>query len=594
MHALLQCAKCRKPLPIAIAPNVSAVICPLCRTVNRSHYPLAAPAPVVVEAPAASSRPRAHIHISHGGPNRPLIHARTVFAASVLLACFVAAGVTVAHWKQRQARQTFAPVSGGEPNEPTVVVADPPPPIEEKPAFAAALAPPARPISTVSLVVNSPAPTAAASVPAIAALPAAAGPEQAVTVPKPPRPIKRRSLLSDEELRRQLQLVPEISKKDIPDQSMKILATAPKHVRFARHEMPYLAGLPMRMGVDCQLGKEGSENLQALSRVLRGNLAAAMRDASDPRPEPDLLRHTIYHGKGSKNWKNSDSVPALIQLLAAENKPVRLLLVELLSAIPGPRASIALAQRAIFDLSEEVRTAAIRSLDKRPRDEYRAALLAGMRHIWAPVADHAAEALVAVNDEAAVSSLVKLLDEPDPRQAVASPTSGGVVRELVRVNHLNNCTMCHASSTSATDPVRGQVPIPGQPLPPLTQYYESTSGRFVRADITYLQQEFSVPQPVALPGAWPANQRYDYMVRERPITSSDIKVVRTYSALQTAIVTRPLPLRVEGTYDTGFVQRPKARATGYPQREAVLFAIRELSRPKAAELGEVEPTKTGE
>src|SRR5262249_48448575 len=70
------------------------------------------------------------------------------------------------------------------------------------------------------------------------------------------------------------------------------------------------------------------------------------------------------------------------------------------------------------------------------------------------------------------------------------------------------------------------VPTPGQPLPaPVTtpQYYEM-GGTFVRADVTYLQQDFSVFQPVAQPNNWPDNQRYDYLVRTRPSQTADPKL----------------------------------------------------------------------
>ena len=43
----------------------------------------------------------------------------------------------------------------------------------------------------------------------------------------------------------------------------------------------------------------------------------------------------------------------------------------------------------------------------------------------------------------------------------------------------------------------------GQPLPPITSvaYYE-TGGIFVRADVTFLRQDFSVVQPVEMPAEW--------------------------------------------------------------------------------------------
>ena len=65
----------------------------------------------------------------------------------------------------------------------------------------------------------------------------------------------------------------------------------------------------------------------------------------------------------------------------------------------------------------------------------------------------------------------------------------------------------------------------------------------IRGDITFLRQDFSVPQPVEWPDNWPAYQRYDYFVRTRYPTDEE--------------------LRRDGP------------AT-YPQREAVRWALREL------------------
>jgi hypothetical protein len=126
-----------------------------------------------------------------------------------------------------------------------------------------------------------------------------------------------------------------------------------------------------------------------------------------------------------------------------------------------------------------------------------------------------------------------------------------VVRELVRVNHLRNCMLCHAPATSTNDPVRGLVPEPGQPLPPpTTPYYGGDRGIFVRADITYLKQDFAVPQPVAKAEPWPAFQRYDYLVRIRTRYLGEEDLLQWFGA---------------------------KKSDSYPQREAVLFALRELT-----------------
>jgi hypothetical protein len=143
-----------------------------------------------------------------------------------------------------------------------------------------------------------------------------------------------------------------------------------------------------------------------------------------------------------------------------------------------------------------------------------------------------------------------LLEGPEglERPAGPAPTRVTTVRELVRVNHLRNCMLCHAPSIDPDDPVPGRVPTPGQPVPPPFSgaYYESRNGTFVRADITYLRQDFSVPQPVARHGNWPAHQRYDYLVRTRYATAAE----------QAAAKDEP--------------------AT-FPQRDAARWALRELT-----------------
>jgi hypothetical protein len=110
--------------------------------------------------------------------------------------------------------------------------------------------------------------------------------------------------------------------------------------------------------------------------------------------------------------------------------------------------------------------------------------------------------------------------------------------------------LCHAPALGPNDPVRGLVPTPGQPLPPpTTPYYQGElGGIFVRADITYLKQDFAVPQPVAKPEQWPVHQRYDYLVRSRYPDKQEL----------------------------GDWLEAKKQAV-YPQREAVLFALRELT-----------------
>jgi hypothetical protein len=124
---------------------------------------------------------------------------------------------------------------------------------------------------------------------------------------------------------------------------------------------------------------------------------------------------------------------------------------------------------------------------------------------------------------------------------------------------LGNCLLCHAPSTNDSDPVRGLVPRRGEPLP--QAYYHSPDGDFVRADVTYLRQDFSAKQEVKNPGMWPPVQRFDYLVRTRELTQREA------------------------------AQRLRSGPrTDSPQRTAMLFAQRELSCADAVGAAPKSPT----
>jgi sugar lactone lactonase YvrE len=291
------------------------------------------------------------------------------------------------------------------------------------------------------------------------------------------------------------------------------------------------------MGDACHISPAAAENLEGGSLALRGHMsqvipsaAAGPAFAGDPRPDAGKLHAALNADEGRHNkWLRAEAVPALQQLLMAENEAIRDVLVDQLARIAGKKASVALAQRALFDLHPEVRKAALVALNMRPAEEYRQTLLDGFRYPWQAAVDHAAEAVIALGMQEAVPALLALLDQPDPGEPYTRPgREGHLVREVVRVNHLRNCLMCHQASLDVNDKVRGRVPATDQPLPPpfSRQYYADHSGTFVRADITYLQQDFSVPMEVKNPGPWPAVQRYDFLVRERPATVGEVRAVK--------------------------------------------------------------------
>jgi HEAT repeat protein len=392
--------------------------------------------------------------------------------------------------------------------------------------------------------------------------------------PSPPTTIKRRRQFSEQDLRKQLAAMPEI--RSLTMESMATLVHSYKQsFEVSRGDWngaleptpllqrrPDLAQLPVRSGSACRLNRQAAATLEFLSRKLRIYVETAVnRDTKDGRPDPKRLRETLQTERRGRRaeWLRPEAIPVLLQLLMHEDGAIRQVLVEVLAEIGGKAASTALAQRAVFDLAPEVRRAAILALASRPRPDYRHVFLQALRYPWPPVADHAAEALAALEDHDAVPALVAMLKKPDPTAPIPVTGKWPVVQEVVRINHRINCLMCHAPAVKGSDPVPGMVPGVSLQLPESSQRMVAMcreTGRvvvnplLVRADVTFMRQDFSVRQPVLAAGALAAEElRFDYLVRARPIRSEELGAGRS---------------------------RPKVSAS-YEQREAVLFALRELS-----------------
>jgi hypothetical protein len=252
-------------------------------------------------------------------------------------------------------------------------------------------------------------------------------------------------------------------------------------------------------------------------------------------------------------------VPALTQILMAEDVPLRLVLVDMLAEIDSRAATIALACRAIFDLSPEVRQAAIDALQERPRDQARGYFVAAMRYPWPPAADHAADALIALRDTEVIPLLVAQLGKPDPTAPRASTQGGAVVRELVKINHEANCLLCHAPAQGGRDPVVGVDPV-WVPQPPATNEpggygrpripnYNS-KPMLIRADVQFLRQDFSVRFPKGYPYNEVENLRFDFVVRTRHLKGYELQEWK---------------------------KKTKPEAATFPQRESTLYALRALT-----------------
>jgi hypothetical protein len=396
-----------------------------------------------------------------------------------------------------------------------------------------------------------------------------------VEPPKPP-PFKRHDLRSEDSLHYDLRvqevdlesvkgtreklLVPSL--ESVPD-SMKPLAQGrvlkpdtknTPTILTLRAERADLKGLPFQEGASCQVSTDVAKKREALAKAVRGFHLSAGRAVSyhESYGTTELATHLGAYAKECPE----DGLSTVVQMLQVGDLSVRWELIRWLAIVKSAKGSEFLARQALFDLSAASREEAVKLLKGRPCEEYRQVLLDGLRYPWAPVASHAAEALVALDDREAIYNLAAVLDEPNPCAPVLDKDNKWVVREVVRVNHLRNCQLCHAPSTDSKDPLRGAVPTPGKPLPLRVYYAEGSSG-FVRADITYLRQDFSLLERVAKPDNWPEWQRFDYLVRTRELTADERAVLD---------------------------KKPrKSKPVSYPQREAVLFALRELTGLDAGE-----------
>jgi hypothetical protein len=313
----------------------------------------------------------------------------------------------------------------------------------------------------------------------------------------------------------------------------------------AKETLAELAGLPFAMGDACRLGAVASAHLAEHSQEINTAAATAARASASTSNalrtrnrfvDPYLFwqNYPFRNGRGltpstrgavNVNSLLLDGAPAIEQVLSAEHAGLRLSMAQKMSNVEHPRATKILARRALFDLDANVRRQAVEALQTRPKDDYTALLVEGFRYPWAPVSQHAAEALVALKRTDLVEQLEKIGAEPDPSAPFGEPHAQ-FVREPVRISHAKNCLLCHPpvgtkppTGRNAEFPV-GRMPIPGEPIAEV--YYSSRPDQFfVRADVTYLRQDFSVRLDVATVAPWPTQQRFDILVRTRPLSPAE-------------------------------------------------------------------------
>src|SRR5262249_41653981 len=153
------------------------------------------------------------------------------------------------------------------------------------------------------------------------------------------------------------------------------------------------------------LHPKSAAELKALSRKLHVYFDALAPAGPDGRRESTArLREQLRKDlRGKKlEWLRPEAGPTLNQMVMGEDEQMGRLLVELLAAIPGRQSSAALASRAGFDLSADVRSEAVAALKNRPAEDWRPVLIGALRYPWPPPADFAAEALVSLEDKDAI------------------------------------------------------------------------------------------------------------------------------------------------------------------------------------------------
>lgn len=319
-----------------------------------------------------------------------------------------------------------------------------------------------------------------------------------------------------------------------------------------------LAGLPYLLGKSCQLGATQAEELMVASLSIRRALTAVEGKESSRSPlhssasTSDGKSHTPYtlwnhlrlylddlvtespskKAVGLQDLQDQTRLrllPGLSQILAPAAPLYRIGLVEQIQHLSGAKVTQTLARLALYDPDPDVRIKARMSLRKRPAAEYTDVLLDGLRYPWPAVAQRAADATVELERRDMVGRLIDLLGAADPSEPFEREVQGKkvtVVRQLVKINHHRNCLLCHAPSTTPNrDIPQALVPSPAEPLPPSNSvaYYAQRKGEtVVRADITYLRQDFSMMLPVAHAAPWPEMQRFDFLVRTRALTDSEL------------------------------------------------------------------------
>ncbi|MDB2686622.1 hypothetical protein N9Y42_05375, partial [Mariniblastus sp.] len=326
------------------------------------------------------------------------------------------------------------------------------------------------------------------------------------------------------ELNERTQLFSRIN--DLQSQLHEIRTEAFEPLEELLSKRPDLKDLPLAMGEECHMDPESASTMAEVSSRVGAAVSRFDGFGSRDIAQNDVWRFAIIKNEIEKCSSLQDReqvLKTIDQILQIDHPRLRMQLVETLRQKESPAGIEMLVKRAKYDLVPEIRQAAADALNDYSFESFRGQLLDGLKYPWHVAAQHSAEALVRLDDQDAVPELVEMLKLADPRLPQKVDDDSYLQRELVAVNHMRNCMLCHAPSRTVNDSARGLTPSWDQPIP--IGYYQvnKPTGVFVRADIIYLRQDFSVLQPVKNNGPWPKEQRFDYLVQNKKLNKKVAK-----------------------------------------------------------------------
>jgi hypothetical protein len=360
----------------------------------------------------------------------------------------------------------------------------------------------------------------------------ARGTPAADLLPAPPKVNKAPVYLGDD-----LARVPELALEDLPTATAEEwrerrarTAAAALHLNGREEDgflkalvahRPDLAGAPFAMGAACRTTGDRAKAFKDAALAVQGSKGAALlASGAGEGPERCERSHKAHLAVAS-------------QVMAGADVPGQVALVRGLASVPRPEAARELARVTVFSTEEAVRAAAIEALAVRREGAEADVLAAGLRYPWPAAAENAAHAIAKLKRTDLVPQLKGALSAPDPRgprDEVVGGRRETVAYELVRVNHLRNCLLCHAPAERGKTPVEtlvAEVPVPAESLP-RSGYGQSGSNLLVRIDVTYLRPDFSASQQVTdwTAKTWPAVQRFDFLVRRRVLSPAEAADLR--------------------------------------------------------------------